>query len=99
MKRAILFFCMFIIATELSAQEKPKPVKADTSVTLDLRKLQNLFNKLQDDLKHANEQIDIWTVTRDKTIGRIEALQELANNQSFRLKEDSTFTIKKGSTK
>jgi peptidoglycan hydrolase CwlO-like protein len=89
---ATLMFVILICLMVYNAPAQDKKAKADTTATLDIRKVQTAFNALEKDLQHANDQILYWTTVRDKTLGKLEAVQELANNPAFRLKTDSTLT-------
>lgn len=89
MKPAILLAFLILFTCQLSAQSKAdtNKVKAPQSMTLNLDKLGASFQKHQSDLAEADKQIEAWTAKRNQIVGRMQAIQELATDSTYRISD------------
>ena len=95
--RTLTILLILFCATSF-AQDKAKttaPAKPDTTVTLDLSKLQARFEALQGEVNEANKQIEAWTMKREQAIGKMQAIQEVAANPGLRVMIDTIKQVKK----
>ena len=89
MKPLILLAFFFFLTSHLTAQTKtdttrPQPPQ---SMQLNLDKLGASFQKDQSDLAEAEKQIEAWTAKRNQIIGRMQRVQEIATDSTYRITE------------